>query len=301
LTGDILVTGGTGFIGAPLVRLLTEAGQRVIVVTRPGQRIDAGQHALHADLLDQDSLAGLASTRPNVAVLGAWCAQPPAYLSSRDNVSWVVSTVTLARALLESGCTRIVGLGTCYEYDTSLGYLSERSDVRPHTLYAASKVAAFSVIRQLCVEFGASFAWPRIFYQYGPGEHPDRIVASTIGSLLGGKRAPLTGGEQVRDYLHVEDVARALAAVILSDADGPINIGSGRPITVREIAETIGAVIGRPELLGFGDLPSRPTDPPFVCANVAKLWSLGCLPRFGLRDGIADTIDSCRRTPSNAR
>jgi nucleoside-diphosphate-sugar epimerase len=291
LSGDILVTGGTGFIGTPLVRKLVECGRSVVCVTPPGPAIAGPGSRVEADLLDLRSLERLADARPRIAVLGAWCAQPPAYLTSPDNVSWVSSTITFARALLEKGCKRIVGLGTCFEYDTALGYLSERSEVRPHTLYAAGKVAVFSVLRQLCADFGASFAWPRIFYQYGPGEHPQRIVAATIRSVLLGKRALLTSGEQVRDFLHVDDVASALAMVVLSDVEGPVNIGSGRPVTVREVAETIGEICGRPELLGLGDLPAPPADPRFICANATKLRSLGYEPRFALREGLADAVN----------
>jgi nucleoside-diphosphate-sugar epimerase len=290
LSGGVLVTGGTGFIGTPLVRKLLDERQHVVVVIPPGQAATAPRSSMEADLLDLRSLESLAEARPSIAILGAWCAQPPAYLTSPENVSWVSSTITLARALLEKGCKRIVGLGTCFEYDTSLGYLSERSDVRPHTLYAAGKVAAFSVLRQLCADFGATFVWPRIFYQYGPGEHPQRIVAATIRSVLRGERAPLTSGQQVRDFLHVDDVAKALSAVTLSSVEGPVNIGSGRPVTVREVAEAIGAACGRSDLLGFGDLPARPGDPAFVCADVAKLRALGFEPRFGLRDGLEDAV-----------
>ena len=79
--------------------------------------------------------------------------------------------------------------------------------------------------------------------------------------------------------------------VVLSDVEGPVNIGSGRPVTVREVAETIGEICGRPELLGFGDMPSRPADPPFICADTTKLRSLGHEPRFVLHDGLSDAVD----------
>jgi nucleoside-diphosphate-sugar epimerase len=287
---EILVTGGTGFIGAPLVQALAGAGHRVLLVDRPGTRHGPGQALIEVDLLDERACERLADARPEIAVLGAWCAEPPAYLTSMDNVRWVSSTLAIVRALLESGCRRVVGLGTCFEYDTSLGYLRETSTLRPRTLYGVCKAATGSIVGELCAQFGATFAWARIFYQYGPREHPQRLVAATIRALLRGERAPLSSGDQVRDFLHVDDVAAAIATAVLSDAEGPINIGSGRPITVRELAETIGEVCGRPELLGFGDLPSRPADPPFVCADAGKVRALGWRPRFTPREGVTETV-----------
>jgi nucleoside-diphosphate-sugar epimerase len=286
----VLVTGGTGFIGTPLVEALADAGHRVFLAGRPGSRNRHGRTFIEADLLDEHAGDTLAELRPEIAVLGAWCAEPPGYLASMDNVRWVSSTLAVVRALLGGGCRRIVGLGTCFEYDTSLGYLRESSLLRPRTLYGACKAATCGIVAELCAQFGATFAWPRIFYQYGPREHEQRFVASTIRALLRGQRAPLTAGEQIRDFLHVDDVAAALAAVVLSGAEGPINIGSGRPVSVRELAEIIGEACGRPELLGFGDVPSRPSDPEFICADVSKLRALGWRPRFTPRVGLVETV-----------
>jgi nucleoside-diphosphate-sugar epimerase len=98
-------------------------------------------------------------------------------------------------------------------------------------------------------------------------------------------------GEQVRDFLHVDDVAEAIWAVATSDLRGPVNIGFGRPVTVRSIAERIGVMLNRPELIDYGALPYGPSDPMFICANTRKLldstkWS----PRYDLDDGLYQTV-----------
>ncbi len=294
----ILVTGGTGFIGSPLVRHLAAAGHRVVVAGLPASPRPAHGEFIAVDLLDPDAPLRLADVRPDIAVLGAWCAQPPGYLTSMDNVRWLSSTLSLARALIEGGCRRIVGLGTCFEYDASIGYLRENTALKPQTLYGVCKAATHSVVSELCAQLGASFAWARIFYQYGPGEHERRLVASTIRALLRGQRAPLTDGEQIRDFLFVDDVAAAIAAVALARVEGPVNVGSGRPLTVRELAETIAEVCGRPDLLGFGDLPLRPSDPAFICADSGRLRALGWRPRFTPRAGIKESVQWWRERSS---
>jgi UDP-glucuronate decarboxylase len=135
-------------------------------------------------------------------------------------------------------------------------------------------------------------AWVRLFYQYGPYEHERRVVASVITALLRGETAKTTLGEQVRDFLHVEDVASAILAVTQSSLRGPVNIGSGKPVTIREIVAQIGDLLNRPEAIEWGAIPYHPSDPMFICANNRLLkthtdWK----PRYNLRDGLEQTIE----------
>ena len=101
-----------------------------------------------------------------------------------------------------------------------------------------------------------------------------------------------TTGEQVRDFLHVEDVASAIWAVAQSDLVGPVNIGSGLPVTVKEIAEIIATAVGRPDLLKLGVLPYREGDPMYVCAdNTLLTQETGWVQSHSITDGIAQTVD----------
>ncbi|TMQ68384.1 MAG: NAD-dependent epimerase/dehydratase family protein, partial [Candidatus Eisenbacteria bacterium] len=138
----------------------------------------------------------------------------------------------------------------------------------------------------------------RPFYQYGPFEDGRRLVPYVIDTLLRGEEAGITRGLQVRDFLHVADVGSAIAAAATSHLEGPVNIGSGQPVTVREIVATIAAILGSSERVKFGARPDSPTDPPFICANTRKLVEgTGWEPRFDLRSGLEDTIAS-RRAPA---
>jgi nucleoside-diphosphate-sugar epimerase len=135
------------------------------------------------------------------------------------------------------------------------------------------------------------FAWARLFYLYGPHEDKRRLVASLITSLMRNEDINVTRGLQVRDFLHVEDAASAVVEVALSDIIGPVNIGSGVPVTIRKIVLFIAESLGRSELVHFGVRPDNPTDPPFICANNRKLvegthWS----PKYMLEEGLKHTI-----------
>jgi UDP-glucuronate decarboxylase len=221
----------------------------------------------------------------------AWYAVPGKYLSARENLDCVMGSQRLFLALGAAGCRRIVSVGSCFEYDFSHGHLSEATPTRANSLYAAAKTSTFLMGEQIAKEYGVPFAWPRLFYLYGPNEDPRRLVPFIITSLLRGEQANVTSGKQVRDFLHVEDVAAALAEVATSDLIGPVNVGSGIPVTVRTVVETIAQVLGRKDLVRFGARPDNPTDPPLICANNLKLTlGTGWKPKYDLATGLAQAI-----------
>jgi nucleoside-diphosphate-sugar epimerase len=144
-----------------------------------------------------------------------------------------------------------------------------------------------------------SFAWTRLFYVYGPGESPARLVPSVILALLKGTAAKCTEGFQVRDYLCVEDVASAIVAVAQSEFNGTVNIGSGEPVTVRAIVQLLGETLGRPDLLAFGAVKPNPVDPPFVLADVRRLRNeIGWQPSLSLQEGLRQTVQWWKRNTS---
>jgi UDP-glucose 4-epimerase len=110
--------------------------------------------------------------------------------------------------------------------------------------------------------------------------------------LLRGEQAACTEGEQIRDFMHVEDVGDAFAALLDSEVQGAVNIASGSGTRVRELVELIGRIIGRPDLLRFGAIPAPPDDPPVLVADVTRLrrevpWA----PRLSLEQGVTRTVE----------
>jgi nucleoside-diphosphate-sugar epimerase len=139
---------------------------------------------------------------------------------------------------------------------------------------------------------GMSFAWARLFYLFGPRENEKRLVSSVCRSLLAGDPVLLTPGEQVRDFLHVEDVALALSAITRSDLVGAVNVGSGVPVTVAGLARRLGEQAGRPDLIRLGALPYAAGDPPFICADSRRLRTqTDWVPRWDLDGALRATLD----------
>jgi nucleoside-diphosphate-sugar epimerase len=117
-------------------------------------------------------------------------------------------------------------------------------------------------------------------------------VASVARSLATGQPARTSHGRQIRDYLFADDIANALVTLLESDVRGPINIGSGEAVTLRQIVERLGAIAGRADLLEIGAIPPAPTDAPLVVADVTRLHGeLGWRPKTSLDDGLQATLD----------
>jgi nucleoside-diphosphate-sugar epimerase len=190
----------------------------------------------------------------------------------------------------------VVIAGTCAEYRWSGEPCVEgRTETAPASLYGACKHALHVAADGYARQAGISLAWGRLFFLYGPGERPQRLVPSVAMPLLAGAPAACSHGRQVRDFLYVDDAAAAFVALLDSAVRGPVNIASGVPTPVAEVVETIGRLTGRGDLVRLGALPSAADDPPLIVADVRRLRDeVGWRPRLDLERGLELTVDSLR-------
>jgi nucleoside-diphosphate-sugar epimerase len=290
----VLVTGASGFIGSHCLPPLIERGYEVHAVASraPGEEPGVTWHV--ADLLDRDVIPGLVErVQPSHLLHLAWIVAPGEVISSPVNYDWVVRSLDLLRGFVAAGGRRAVLSGSAYEYDWRYGYCSELlTPLRPATVYGSCKAALFHLSTSIAREAELSLGWVRPFFLYGPREHPDRLVASVTRALLSGRPAPTSHGRQVRDYLHVQDVADAIVSTLDSDLEGAVNIGSGSPVTIREIVTRLGELVGSPELLQVGAIAARASDTPLVVADPSRLTGeLGWAPHYDLESGLRHTVD----------
>jgi nucleoside-diphosphate-sugar epimerase len=167
--------------------------------------------------------------------------------------------------------------------------------MRPATIYGACKHALHVALASYARTTELGFVWPRVFFVFGPGEHESRLVASVVRSLLRGEPADCTHGQQIRDYMHVEDVARGIVAALESDHDGAIDIASGIGIAVRDLVLEFAHALGRVDLLRLGARPSPVHDVPVVVGDATEAAAvLGWAPSMTLAEGVADTIGWAR-------
>jgi nucleoside-diphosphate-sugar epimerase len=280
----VLVTGATGFIGRHAAPLLAERGFDVHAVG-----------SADADLLDPAAADSLVRrVQPSHLLHFAWYAAPGKFWTAPENGAWVEASTRLLRAFADAGGERATMSGSCAEYDWSgTGVLSEAdTPLRPATYYGECKNAMRAAGEQLADERGTGFSWGRIFFVYGPHEQPGRLVSQVVESLVRGEPAPTSEGTQRRDFLHARDVAGAFVALLDSDVPGPVNIGSGEAVPVRDVVTLIGDAAGRPELVRFGEIPQRPGDPAVIEADVGRLrGEVEWRPAIPLAEGIRETVE----------
>ena len=287
----VFLTGATGFIGSHLARLLVQEEQEVFCLVGPGKLLKKAEDLIEGVTLIQGSLPD-----PNlpkgidICIHLAWDVTPGKYLNSLNNIDFIQRTRLLGTKLEQLGCRRFVGIGTSLEYLPSNIPLKETDPVGPKDLYSSSKLTTYYTLRSLPGQM--EIVWPRLFNQYGPFEDARRLVPSVINSLFQERPIELTQGHQLRDYLHVEDTASAIWAIAKSDLTGPVNVGSGRLTTIRSLVSLAGSIIGNPELLDFGGLPS-PTDEHWTISADTTLLTTntGWDRKYNLATGLQQTIE----------
>ncbi|HLL73716.1 MAG TPA: NAD(P)-dependent oxidoreductase [Pyrinomonadaceae bacterium] len=295
--GRVLLTGAGGLVGRHCLPLLQESGYEVHAVSSRAAPAGAPPAVTWhlVDLLDASQTAGLlARVRPTHLLHFAWYTAPGRYWTSLENFRWARASLHLLEVFAAHGGARCVVAGSCAEYDWRSGARCSEAltPLAPATPYGACKHALHVMLEALAGQTGLSGAWGRIFFLYGPHEHPGRLVASVIGSLLRGEPALCSHGRQVRDFLYVKDVASAFVSLVGSDVTGAVNIASGRPLTLERVIDKIAGKLGRRDLVRLGAVPAAADEPPELTADVGRLRDeVGWSPRYSLDEGLEETID----------
>lgn len=289
----VLVTGATGFLGRPALRALVDGGWQVDAIARRVPDDVHGEVEWHrADVLNDGQLEATVSAVGATHLLHlAWCAEPGRFWTDPKNLDWVGATARLVAAFAAAGGRRIVAAGSCAEYDWSYGWCrEEHTPLRPETFYGSAKAAAGILVTAWSREVGISAAWARLFHLYGPGEPDGKLVSSIVAGLRAGRDVPLSSGEQVRDFLHCHDAAAALVHLLDADVEGPVNVASGRGVSVREVAMMLGDAAGATHRLDFGARPGASGEPPLLVADARRLAATGWAPAVDLRLGLAALV-----------
>lgn len=278
MTGTVLLTGSTGFVGRQILKALAARRIQVRLVVRAGK-----QHQLAADSSDIEKLVvtpDLFSERAewwaeccagvDSVIHAAWYAEPGKYLESPLNLDCLAGTLQLAKGAAQAGVRRFVGIGTCAEYAMGSDRIHVGTPLKPQSPYAAAKAATYIALAQWLPSQAVEFCWCRLFYLYGEGEDPRRLVPYLRTRLAAGEFAELSSGMQTRDFLNVSEAGKMIVDAAQGNLKGATNICSGCPITVRQLAEQIADEYGRRDLLKFGTRPSSPNDPAYVVGIVGQ-------------------------------
>ena len=295
MSKKVLLTGATGFIGHHCLEPLKARGYEVHAVSSKPMKAGAdGVHWHQTNLLEPGAVKPLlAEVKPSHLLHLAWFVVPGKLITAPENFSWVRASMELVQEFAAQGGKRMTICGSGYEYDWNYGYCSEKlTPAVPNTVYGSCKQALNSLVQSFASQAGLSAAWGRVFFLYGPNEHAQRLVSSVILSLHKGEPAKCSHGRQIRDYLHVQDVADGLVGLLDTEVTGAVNICSGQATTLREIVLRLGQLLERPDLIQLGAIPARANDTPLVVGeNLRLLNEIGWKQQFDLEAGLRHTID----------
>ena len=288
----VLLTGATGFIGRHVLAELLRQNVEVAVTGRTPPSGYSGEF-IHSDLLEPGACKHVAKQSRATHLLHlAWYAEHGLYWSSTLNLRWLDASLQLFDAFCKNGGKRILGIGTCAEYDWATGYLREDDSlINPSTLYGAAKDATRRLAYHVCNSQGVPFVWCRIFFPYGPGEDERRLIPSLIRVF---KRAsPPFGinGHAYRDMLHVEDVSRALTKLLFSNSTGVYNIASGQPTLLSDVVSILAESAGKDPGIVLNLATARPNDPPLLIGDNNKLLATGWTMQKSLVEYLRDIMN----------
>lgn len=260
------MTGGTGFIGRSVVAALSNYDIELHLVVRSKRRTVLHEDASRKFIVTKDVFSESPSwwrkqlKGIDTVIHLAWYAEPGHYLTSPKNLHCAEGTLRLAREASAAGIRRFVGIGTCLEYKKSPSRITTRSATHPESPYAAAKLASFTALTAHFAHARVEFAWCRPFYLYGKDEDSRRLVPSLKTRISQGLPFTVLNGTQIRDYMDVEDAGRLIAKAAMGSICGPVNICSGRGISIRRLALAVAAEHGARHLVRFSTSKSRATD-----------------------------------------
>jgi nucleoside-diphosphate-sugar epimerase len=169
-------------------------------------------------------------------------------------------------------------------------------------VYGAAKLATYHVLERLAAADDRTFSWLRLFSSYGCDDDPSWLIPYMINSLLARQRPSVTPAEQLWDYIHVDDAARAVIAAMDARATGAFNLGSGRAVPLRQVMETVRDLIDPKLEIGFGEKPYRPDQVMHLEADISALTAkTGWVPVVSLDEGLRRMVRWHRERHAEAR
>ena len=237
----IAVTGASGFIGRYVLAELERQSVEVIAVTRDATRLAGvcvASRIVEMDIAEPSEGCFDLLGRPDGLIHLAWDGLPN-YWSLHHFETELPRQFYFLKTMIEAGLSSLLVTGTCFEYGMQSGSLSENMPTKPSNPYGYAKDSLRKQLDFLKMFKSFNLTWARIFYTYGEGQPSTSLYPTLKEAVLrGDKIFNMSGGEQLRDYLLVEEIARQLAQLAIVQCDtGPVNICSGTPISVRRLVE----------------------------------------------------------------
>lgn len=299
-----LITGASGYIGTRLVRKLLVSDYRIIAFD---MRFSASfteefgntVKCVEGDILDEEKLVGIFEAEAVEFIYHM------AGLKNRTNkveefsllnkVNYGGTLSVLSAAVKYSKIKHIVLMGTTEEYGSAIAPFTEETQELPNSAYGLSKLFATKLARLFYNQYKLPITVLRPSITYGPGQGVEMFLPAMIDTLVKGQTFKMSPGEQVRDFLYIDDLVEAIIACCEEPRlEGEIvNVASGISLQLKEVAEHVAKMLGKEKLLEVGAIPYRGFEIMNYSINIEKILKLSSWrPTTSFEDGLRMTIDS---------
>ncbi len=238
----VFITGGTGFIGKALTKVLLKQGHKLCLLTRDfteGNQDTNNIEYIKADLGEPQKIEKcIKKYKPDFLIHLAWEGLPNYSIKlCKKNLEYGINLFT---ASVNAGCSNILSTGTCWEYSQKQGSLSENERLDTQSVFPAVKTALRFYGEAITHQNGGKFYWLRLFYVYGPGQRQSSLIPHILDSIEKGVAPQCKTPHNQNDFVYVDDVANAIRKVIEEKPDGTVyNVGSGYSTEILEVMQTI--------------------------------------------------------------
>lgn len=304
---NVIVTGADGFIGSNLLRYLTNCGVEVwalIIQNSPTRsRIDylKGVHVIECDYSDLNSFLSQVPRNTDAFFHLAWKGVAPEERNSVEhqmlNISMSLQALQFANAV---SCKRFILLGSTMEYLYYGKPIDEKAVPSPENAYGAAKLSARYLCSTMAKSLGQPFIYTVLTGVYGGNREDDNVITYTIKTLLQGKCPQLTHLNQLWDYVHINDVTKALYCIGKSGENNAFYaVGHGDNWPLYHYIYKIRDLIDPSLPLGIGAVPYSHAELPSSCVNLTSLYEdTGFVPEIPFEEGILDVIEQIRQSIS---
>lgn len=235
---SVVLTGSTGLIGKEAIEPLKKSSFEVYSLT-----------SKNCNLFDYKAIEKyFKEIKPEYLLHFAWITGGD-YLTNLINNEYVSASMNMLNEFKKNGGKRVVMAGTCFEYDFRDEPIMECSQLNPNTLYAKCKTELYKKAEKFCEENEISFGWGRIFYVFGHKEKEGRLTQALISKLYSNKTVSISYGQLIRDYMYSKDIASAFVQFLESSVEGPVNICTGKGISLGDFARLIAKKMNKTDLL----------------------------------------------------
>jgi nucleoside-diphosphate-sugar epimerase len=295
----ILIVGGNGFIGRHLVAAACRRGWNVTKLSRSSSGDTADISSLAVNITDLPGLKRALAGRAFEYVVNCGGNIDHAAFDERGREildAHFQGVINLTQVLDRTALAAFVNLGSSDEYGNSPAAQNERQREAPISPYSLGKVAATHFLQMLHRSQNYPAVTLRLFLSYGPGQDERRFLPQVIRGCLEDRAFPASEGRQLRDFCFVEDIAAAVFATLdcPAVAGEVINIGSGKPVSIRQVIGTVQELVGGGRPL-FGKVAYRRGENMELYPDISKAGSLlQWRPQVALAEGMRQTIQSIR-------